>query len=190
MLNNSNIKPGNAHIICSNKESIIYTSNIEDLVSKNIEKHLTFTNIMEIFLQHEKMQDYNPSKLTPQVKKCAYYIINKYPAFFDEFEDVFDEVIAEQDKITLKKMHLVILLFKSLYEIVKKYKYTHLLFTLDIIDVCKNIITFAIYILILDDRILLEKQSEFQYNIAKLFNVCIDLSHFRNFISSNSFLFC
>ena len=175
--NNINTYKQNNHI-CN--DSLVSKNIIDNLVFINLVDHLTFTNIIEIIIQNDNFQEYNPAKLNKQTKKIIFYIIKTYPLFFDKFENIFSDVIVENDKISLNKVHSVILLFKSLYKIVKQYKYSHLLFHLNIINICKHIITFTIYLLILDDRILLESQSQFQYNIINLFNICIGVDNFTN----------
>ena len=42
-------------------------------------------------------------------------------------------------------------------------------------DICKNIVEYVIYILILDDRLNVKELNTFQNNIMSLFDSCIDL---------------
>jgi hypothetical protein len=170
MLNDkSNIQTIYTDSICKENESLIYKGLIDNLIYVNLIHHLSFTHIVEIIINNERFQEYNPVKISKQIKNVILYIIKTDPDFFDDFESIFRDAVTEKDKISLTKLHLVINLFKSLYEKVTKYKYINISFNLDVINVCKNIITFTIYLLIFDERIILENQSEFQYNIIKLF---------------------
>ena len=115
--------------------SIVSKNIIDNLIFINLVDHLSFTNIIEIIIQNDRFQEYNPAKLNKQTKKVILYIIKTYPLFFDRFENIFSDAIADNDKIGLNKIYCVILLFKSLYKIVKQYKYSHLLFHLNIINI-------------------------------------------------------
>ena len=112
-----------------------------------------------------KLRAFNPVDLNHH----AIHILECLPPeFFHQFEKYFNEILTEDDKLAVDKVVCIVELFHHIRNTVYVYKHDHFAFDMSVYVVCKKILTFLLYTLILDERIILLHDGQFVGNMVEL----------------------
>jgi hypothetical protein len=76
--------------------------------------------------------------------------------------------LTEDDKLAMDHIPRIVWLFHYLRDTVYVYKHTHFAFDLSVYTTCKKILTFLLYTLILDERVILSSDGIFVGNMVEL----------------------
>jgi hypothetical protein len=115
-----------------------------------------------------KLRAFNPVELSPSSLEILTYMLDATPEFFDQFERYFNEILTEEDKLAIDKVARIVVLLHYLRDTVHGYKHAHFVFDLSVYTTCKKILTFLLYTLILDERIVLTSDGRFVANMVEL----------------------
>ena len=130
--------------------------------------------LLEQFIKNTGIREYK-YVINNKTKQIIELIINKCPIYFKSIEKVIKNIVKD-DKIDYSDIPDIIILFKTLYEILYNLNEVKLT-TAERADTCKSILYFTIYILVEEKQINIsdDKKEEFLENLEKLINVCIKL---------------
>ena len=118
--------------------------------------------------ESSKLRAFNPVELSAASMDILTYMLDATPEFFDRFERHFNEILTEEDKLAIDKVVCIVSLFHHIRDTVYGYKHRHFVFDLPVYTTCKKILTFLLYTLILDERIVLASDGLFVGNMVEL----------------------
>ena len=127
-----------------------------------------FCQLVKYMTESPKLRRFNPIVLTPHCIEIIQYILTKSPVFFERFEVFFNDILVEDDKLDIDKIASIVVLFQYLKQTVYSYKVKHLIYDLPVYTTCKKILTFTLYTLILDERIILSRDGLFVNHMVEL----------------------
>uniref|UniRef100_A0A6C0EQL1 Uncharacterized protein n=1 Tax=viral metagenome TaxID=1070528 RepID=A0A6C0EQL1_9ZZZZ len=172
MLNYDNIYNENTKKSNNEVQSILYNQ-----IDINIIIFLTIHN--------DKIYNIIPKKLYAESKKILKYITKNKTNYFIEFENVFCKIMLYENHFQLDILMRLMSLFKKLYKYVHYCSKKNVSSKQIYRDICRNIIQYVIYILILDDRINMKEMYSFENNIIGFLDSCIDLLEDGKYLYNN-----
>jgi len=127
-----------------------------------------FGQLVRYMTESSKLRFFNPVVLSAHSIDILRYLVDTTPEFFDRFETFFNEILTEDDKLAMDHIPRIVFLFHHLRDTVYVYKHRYLAYELSVYATCKKILTFLLYTLILDERIILSSDGRFVANMVEL----------------------
>ena len=143
----------------------IYTKNLK----------LNLNEMLSHVLVSDNLKNIIPVKITITHKNIIEYIIKTHPSYFILFEKLFSMLIVNEEQWNPIVVPYIIIIFKKIYNVIYDYRIKHFLCGVKTKKLCKTVIDFILYVVILNDLYLYKNNNILQKNIKKLLNVCLDL---------------
>jgi hypothetical protein len=143
----------------------IYTKNLK----------LNLNEMLSHVILSDNLKNIIPVKIKITHIQIIEYIIKYHPNYFILFEKLFSMLILKNEQWNPEIVPYIIILFKKIYNVIYDYRIKNFLYGVKTKKLCKTVIDFILYVVILNDLHLYKNNNIFQKNIKKLLNVCLDL---------------